>query len=361
MPWGYLTSVTLPAVCVLAVFAARRAPRPLATIFFYLGFINELPIFAAYFLIGSAALAAGQGDLDTSVGWLALAISLPTLLGLAVLVARALRTGRVLTRALTEQWGPLPTRARTRVSVLRMLLWPNLRRRFDVQRTANVRYGDAHLHTLDLYRRRHAGAGNRPVFIHLHGGGFVGGRKNQESLPLIYQLARSGWWCVSANYRLSPAASRDDQVTDVREIIAWVRAHAHRYGADPNRIVLAGGSAGAHLAARAVLPEASPGLKAVVMLYGGYPDLAAIDVSPGTPPFLIMHGTHDTLMPVEVARQFVARLRTRSPSPVVYAELPGAGHTFDIFHSPRSKAIVEATQAFLDDVVRGAAPGSSRY
>jgi len=239
-----------------------------------------------------------------------------------------------------------------------MLLWPSLRRRFDVRRTANVRYGDANLNTLDLYRRRHAGAEDRPVFVHLHGGGFVGGRKNQESLPLIYHLARSGWWCVSANYRLSPAASRHDQLADVRKIIAWVREHAHRYGADPDTIVLAGGSAGAYLAARAILPRAEPGIKAVVMLYGGYPDLARIDVSPGTPPFLIMHGTHDTLMPVGVARQFAARLRTRSSSPVVYAELPGAGHTFDIFHSPRSRAVVEAAQAFLDAVVRPGAPGS---
>ncbi|MFD1324828.1 alpha/beta hydrolase [Micromonospora sonneratiae] len=350
MPWGYLVSTVFMGVWVLAVMAVRRPPRPLTTAFFYLGFVNELPFLAAYWLIGSTALAGAQGDLNTTIGWLAFAISLVTLGGLTVLAVRALPTGRVIRQALAEQSGPLPAHPRIRVSVLPTLLWPFLRRRFDVRRTPNLRYGDAELNTLDLYRHRARGS-SRPVFVHLHGGGFVGGRKNQESLPLIYHLARSGWLCISANYRLSPAASRLDQLDDVRKIINWVHGEAHRYGGDPETIVLAGGSAGAYLAARATLTSPEPAIKAVVMLYAGYGDLATTTVPPDTPPFLIIHGTHDVLIPVEQARRFAAHLRTRSPNPVVYAELPDAGHTFDIYHSLRSRAVTEGTRAFLGKVL----------
>ncbi len=135
-----------------------------------------------------------------------------------------------------------------------MLLWPFLRRRFDVRRIPNLRYADAKRNTLDLYHHRTRGSG-RPVFIHLPGGRFSRGRKSQESLRLIHHLARSGWLCISANYRLSPAASRLDQLRDIRKIITWVHDHARPYGADPHTIVIAGGSAGAYLAAQTALTD----------------------------------------------------------------------------------------------------------
>ncbi|WP_020577545.1 hypothetical protein [Actinopolymorpha alba] len=109
MPWGYLISAAFPGVCVLAVIAARRSPRPPATAFFHLGFVNEAPFLAAYWLIGTTALAGAQGDLNTAVGWLAFAISLMTLGGLTVIAVRALPAGRVVTQALAEQLGPHPT------------------------------------------------------------------------------------------------------------------------------------------------------------------------------------------------------------------------------------------------------------
>jgi len=54
------------------------------------------------------------------------------------------------------------------------------------------------------------------------------------------------------------------------------------------------------------------------------------------PPFFVIHGTHDSLAYVEDTRHFVAALRAASRAPVVYAELPGAQHAFDVFHSRRS-------------------------
>jgi len=97
-----------------------------------------------------------------------------------------------------------------------------------------------------------------PVLIYLHGGSFVSGRKNREARPLIYRLASQGWLCISANYRLSPAARFPDHLVDVKKVIAWVREHGHEYGADPGVVIVAGSSAGGHLASTASTHYATP-------------------------------------------------------------------------------------------------------
>ena len=66
------------------------------------------------------------------------------------------------------------------------------------------------------------------------------------------------------------------------------------------------------------------------------------------PPFLIIHGTHDSLVFNEEAQLFVHALSEKSKSPVVYLEYPGAQHAFDSFHSVRSTHAVHAVTAFLD-------------
>ena len=70
-------------------------------------------------------------------------------------------------------------------------------------------------------------------------------------------------------------------------------------------------------------------------------------ITPDAPDFFVIHGAHDTLVPVDQARQFVARLREVSKRTVVYAELPGAQHAFDIFPSIRSAHIVRAIDRYL--------------
>jgi acetyl esterase/lipase len=130
---------------------------------------------------------------------------------------------------------------------------------------------------------------------------------------------------------------------------------------------VAGSSAGAHLAAAAALtpnmPTLQPGfddadtsVAAAICLYGYYGSfdagdglLSSLPPRDGTsarPPFFVAHGDLDTLVRVEDARNFVARLRSDSPSPVVYAELPGAHHAFDFFHSVGFEAVVDAIEAF---------------
>ena len=64
----------------------------------------------------------------------------------------------------------------------------------------------------------------------------------------------------------------------------------------------------------------------------------------------MIHGRDDTLAPVEAARVFVERLRARTAGPVVYAELPGAGHAFDVFPSIRTAHVIRGVERFLDYV-----------
>jgi acetyl esterase/lipase len=65
------------------------------------------------------------------------------------------------------------------------------------------------------------------------------------------------------------------------------------------------------------------------------------------PPFFVLHGTDDSLIPVIEAREFVEELRSVSKSPVAYAELPHAQHGFDIFGSPRADQAADAVARFL--------------
>ncbi len=120
-----------------------------------------------------------------------------------MIAARQLRAASTFAAALQAA---LATPVTIGPTVRPVLFLPMRARRHDVERIADIAYGDAGVaNTLDLYRGRDRVPG-RPVLIHLHGGGFHSGRKNHEGLPLIYGLARRGWLCISANYRLRTMA-----------------------------------------------------------------------------------------------------------------------------------------------------------
>jgi len=68
------------------------------------------------------------------------------------------------------------------------------------------------------------------------------------------------------------------------------------------------------------------------------------------PPFFVVHGDLDTLAPVADAREFVAKLRAVSDAPVLYAEMKGAEHAFDIFPSFRTARVIEGIERFLHSV-----------
>jgi acetyl esterase/lipase len=95
-------------------------------------------------------------------------------------------------------------------------------------------------------------------------------------------------------------------------------------------------------------------IKPIVMAPGArYPDdfraaSPLFRVRRDAPPFLVIHGRNDTLVPVAEARAFAARLREASKNPVAYAELPGAQHAFDIFPSIRSAYVLRGVDYFLE-------------
>ena len=136
---------------------------------------------------------------------------------------------------------------------------------------------------------------------------------------------------------MQPQATLAGQVTDVRDAIAWVRAHAVQFGADSGTLFLAGSSAGAILAIRAVC-DGETGIAGLICRYGYYGGLAP---SGDLPPALIVHGEKDLISAADV-RVFAERLRTASRHPVSYAELPG----FDLYESIRGAAVSVAVEQF---------------
>jgi len=252
---------------------------------------------------------------------------------------------------------------------------------------------------LDVYEpKAPARAGElRPAIVQVHGGGWIFGSRVEQGIPLLNHLASNGWVGFNVDYRLSPRATMPEHVIDVKRAIAWVREHAAEYGVDPERICLTGGSAGGHLCALAALTsddrslqpgfeEADTSVVAAVPFYGLYdlldderhyyrhirewlmadvvlkaarerdPD-AFRSASPthrvhaGAPPFMVFHGEHDSLVPVEDARAFAARLEAISENPVLYVELPGSEHAFDLAPSLRCARVVEGIERFLRTVI----------
>lgn len=149
--------------------------------------VNELPFVDFYWLLAATLLAAGQGDLDSPVGWAAFGLVVLSTLGLAVIVGRGLRARPVVERALRESLGAA-ARPRGSLSWGRILFAPLVFHRRDVERVANIAYGDeGDENLLDLYRHR-GGPRGGPILIHLHGGAFVMGKRAARRVP-----SRTGW------------------------------------------------------------------------------------------------------------------------------------------------------------------------
>ncbi len=210
---------------------------------------------------------------------------------------------------------------------------------------------------LDVYlpRRRDV---TGPVLVYFHGGGYRGGAKNREARPLVYRLASQGWLCLSASYALRPAPFAES-LADAHAAVAWARTRARELGIDPVEVFVAGSSAGGHLALSAAMTD--PTIAGTVSLYGYYG--TAEDGQPLTsplglagaaaPPLFVAHGDNDTYVPVEAARELVARAREVSANPVVYVELPGAQHSFDLFRSIRFERLIDGIDAFTGWVRAG--------
>lgn len=119
----------------------------------------------------------------------------------------------------------------------------------DVRIERDVKYGPAERNRLDVFTTQPAGSEARPVFIFLHGGGFVAGDKNLPDSPFHDNVgvwaARNGLVGVNMTHRLAPQATWPAGAEDVAAAVRWVRDNIAAYGGDPTRIFLMGHSAGA--------------------------------------------------------------------------------------------------------------------
>lgn len=337
--------------------------------------VSEVPLVFLVVIAASILLQTLSSPTDT-LAWLSYPLFTFVLFGLVWLQVRARTARRMLERALAEGLGQdwhatitpaLRRRPRTSTPWVAGILRPFQRHRRDVLRLRNQSYGPhGRANLLDIYRGCDDSTG-RPILIHLHGGGFIQGNKSREGVTLLNQLAADGWLCVSANYRLGTAAAHPHPLVDTKRVIAWVRAHAVEYGADPGQVFMVGSSAGAYLAAMAALTANDPGLQpgfedaetsvsAVVSLYGYLGPRTAdsassptAQINAGAPPFLVVEGGNDTSgLPQGLARTFADGLRRVSDSPVIHAVLPGAQHDFDFFASVRARVVADEIESFLD-------------
>jgi len=236
----------------------------------------------------------------------------------------------------------------------------------------DVEYAQAPGQSLRLDGYIPDGPGPYPAAVIVHGGAWVTGDKSRSVRPLFQPLTDGGVAWFSINYRLARGSDPSSLISleglaaltgasdDVRNAVEYVRAHATELNVDPNRIVLIGESAGAQLASMAAL-RPSPGkpVQAVVAFYSPSDLVKLVDtsaripellrraikgspletmlmtglkqLSPQTwvtkdaPPFLMIHGTADMLVPYEQSEGMCGALRGSGSNCELIA-VNGAGH-----------------------------------
>jgi acetyl esterase/lipase len=372
---------------------------------------SEFPLHTGLAQLAIGGLLSRSGGTRGWRGQLGIAAHVASVAGLVVVYRTAHKASGVLDAALTEGLGadyrtrvrePLAPRPEVALTG-RQLLAPTMGARRRYRSARDVSYGEFGMRNqLDVWKRIDLGGDARaPVLFQVHGGAWTMGRKEGQGEPLMAHLAERGWVCVTVNYRLSPRATWPDHIVDVKRALAWTKANIAGHGGDPSFVVITGGSAGGHLCALAALTpnladfqpgfeDADTSVAAAVPFYGVYDftdrhdadnaELAKFlaervfkstrdgdrarweqaspitHVGPHAPPFFVLHGSNDSLVPVEQPRAFVDHLRRSSQQPVVYAEIPGAQHAFDTMPSVRTHATVHAVERFLA-VVRSSSSG----
>ena len=261
--------------------------------------------------------------------------------------------------------------------------------------------GDA-AQALDIYYPETPAAKPLPLLVWIHGGGWSGGSKAQP--PYLGQLQR-GYVVASVEYRFSQKAKFPAQIQDCQAALRWLRANAKKYSINPEKIGVGGASAGGHLAA---LVGTSGGQKAFPMIGGNedqsdrvqavcdifgptdfwtvikqaeadkevknifkwnngdpYSNLIGAKlgedkekcqavspvqyVSKDDPPFLILHGDRDTLVPYAQSVE-LNDLLVKQGVETTLQRLPGAGHGGPSFQLP---AVIQLANSFFDKHLKG--------
>lgn len=257
---------------------------------------------------------------------------------------------------------------------------------------------------LDLYLPEATPERPLPLIVHIHGGAWRAGSK--FPCPVVHLAAR-GYAVASVEYRFSQKAVFPAQIQDCQAAIRWLRAQSKKYGVDPEHVGVVGGSAGGHLSAlvgtaggKKAFPliggneDQSDRVQAVCDYFGPtnfatvvqqaaddknvknifkfntpsdpYSSLigVALDadekktsaVSPvhyaskDNPPMLILHGTHDALVPYAQSEELAAALKAKGVE-IWLQKLPGSGHGGGAFGKPAVGAMI---QNFFDKHLKGA-------
>jgi acetyl esterase/lipase len=251
----------------------------------------------------------------------------------------------------------------------------------------NLSYGPHDRNKLDLVVPK--AAKPVPVVLWVHGGGWEAGDKSNAMMRPA--LLAKGYAVASTNYRYSKQAVFPAQIADVRAAVRFLKANAKKYGIDPDRIGVMGASAGGHLVALlGVAPTVSeldgeykssdvtPDVKCVCDIFGpadlttivpgdnaanpvasllGGPsgkkkDLATLasplaHVTKQAPPFLILHGDKDPLVPLNQSERFAKKLK-EAGAECELVVLKGAGHGGPQFAAEAPKVL-----AFFDKHLKG--------
>ena len=249
----------------------------------------------------------------------------------------------------------------------------------EVRKLLDVPYvtGGHERQKLDLYLPAVFGREPRPVLVLIHGGAWRHGDKSGQRSVANY--VKHGYIGVAVNYRLSQHAIFPAQIEDCKAAIRWLRAHAPEYGIDTERIGVVGASAGGHLAAMLGTTgdirtfdvgenlELSSGVCAVVDKFGPTDLLAAAEAADGDsrvsavtqllgggisqrrelasaaspityatsndPPFLIVHGDADPIVPVSQSELLHAALKQARVSTKLHI-VKGGMHGGEAFKTP---------------------------
>lgn len=273
------------------------------------------------------------------------------------------------------------------------LAMPHLSHAIDIKRDIEyARIGDTPL-ALDLYLPE-TGKSHPPLLVYIHGGAWRGGAKSD--CPLA-PLAHEGFAVASIDYRLSTQAPFPAQVHDIKAALRFLRAQQSQLGIDATRIVIAGSSAGGHLAALVGVTnghkelegaigtnlDASSDVQGIISLFGASdlltilkqstdhgrsvripalqlllggqpaekPDLAKLaspiqHIDAHDPPLLLIHGDADPQMPPEQSRELAAAYE-KAGLPVKLIILPGAVHGGKVFYDPERMALMKT---FLESI-----------
>jgi acetyl esterase/lipase len=233
-----------------------------------------------------------------------------------------------------------------------------------------------------------------PGLIFIHGGGWKHGKKEDYRIYGL-RFAQQGYVVASVQYRLSGEAGYPAAIHDVKAAVRWMRSQADSIGVDPDRIGVAGGSAGGHLAmilgytadvssfdGDSGHPDVSSRVQAVVNIYGPtdlttafarqqstgsllsgffggtydertslYEEASPIRyVTPDDPPTLILHGTIDDVVPIDQADLLAAKLKSTG-IPYIYDRLPGWPHAMDVAY-PVNERCAWFMERFFDRYLR---------